>query len=1112
MKKVFFSLLIVLVCFINFSCSNFLKGSDIKKNIEDEIAISTAPTITVRLGSETGTGTFPSVRDISVKVGFKFSVEFILNSADYKFNKWTFTDAKDTSRNLEEYVKYETTISENVYTLDISILTQIDNLLIKPDCILIPKAVKQLPEMIEEGKPQDSTIVVVFNTPVNAEDFDGTFNNISIKSGGVEIAEEFFNPPVLSSDKKNLSITPVASKKLIENVTENGTRDITVTLKTGKIVDSNGNVLREPLLNENGDCPFYNDISWTYRVNQNQDGEAPVIHSVSLFADAEEKRVISTDEYTTWTTKRDENGKNDFDRHHVRELFVKINGSDVGGGIRCVKVSELLVKNQGGEELNSEEVISFFGEGIFENDILIPLSFANIEDGLVTLKISILDYAGNESEKISYALIKDTVFESSFIHAKLVNTTSVFDEDFKDSTIYSTKTLKEFREADEFGIDTVEIDCSNTYKYFYEKKDCPLLIYIESSYDGIIYTDENVTQKDNNTFVLKRKADLNTFVRITCEDDVGNKRSVIRIIPKTISIIETPVISNVSASYKDVFVFTASDIINLYKMKNFAGANSAYYSILYRKNDYVDSDVYSNKTGIDISGSYYGSSGDKSQYFKISQYDGNNSKVFLNTSTEYYYYTFFEYKYNETEVWNGCIGRPFKLQLKSSKMNSNGIFEYELATSHKEVDPDAIPEFFYVYIDKAEQNTGKRKISVKFNSEFNSDPECTYIIEYKKSKSTTASNYSEKLEFEVESGYIYDFNLIIKDKEGNAFKHRITRSIDATFDNGAPEMVTPSWQLYQDVYESSKIRLLGQSLIKDSTGLYMENNLIPFTYFVVKNQNNTASVLKLSRDELYKNYNPKKVYFDTIVEDSSKSEQDGVYMDFYFDEKDEGYYSIFIETKDRSSFENNQLISFYVNKRLMNKKLIPVFSYNSSGNIIANNSETLNLNKNGGYLPYIYLAGLSENNHWVKDKSTNSITSWTVNSAYNNSFLKCSGRCSKGNYDVTYYSTVNFDPLNPVICENKNLMKCETGYQVFADSGKPVFIHTMVSQYNYGTNKQDWYNKAIETNLKLKKNGGSFSYHPDFSHYPEDYWMTVIVHFADDDAVMSYPMQIKDYR
>lgn len=1126
MKKVLFSLLIVLVCFIYFSCANFLKGSDIKKNIEDEIAISTAPTITVRLGSETGTGTFPSVRDISVKVGFKFSVEFILNSADYKFNKWTFTDAKDTSRNLEEYVKYETTISENVYTLDISILKQIDNLLIKPDCILIPKAVKQLPEMIEEGKPQDSTIVVVFNTPVKAEDFDGTFKNISIKSGGVEIAEEYFNLPVLSSDKKNLSIIPVGSKKLIENVTENGTRDITVTLKTGKIVDSNGNVVREPLLNENGDCPFYNDISWTwtYRVNQNQDGEAPVIHSVSLFADAEEKRGISDVYYEDWGKKRDADGKHDFDRHRVKELFVKVNGSDVGGGVRCIKVSETLLINQSGTNVSLEPEIAYYSEGDFENDVLYPLSFRNLEDGLIKLDFSLLDYAENESDILSFFVIKDTKYEASIFRAILKNDELINDTDFPE---LRTSVYKMYREADENGIDTLEIDClDNIKKYFtYSGVKCESYpeVTIEISYDGINYNSETVIAKENCQFEVRREAAKTTFVKISFEDEIGNKNSIIRIVPKTISIVEKPEIKYDSQVKRHCFIFKATDLQQLENMLNTAGALYGDFAFVYKKESPdLDGPVYTNDTGLEIGSS---SSTDPSVLFRFAKdnTDGNTEKptVCLKKDIKYYFYAYYYYRYDLSYspqgYWNGCLGKPYELQIDYSYNSSTKRFDYEILTSSYSVKESACPVDFYVKASPAIRNAGTRSFFVTFNpSDFVPDPECDYYLEYT-DVAASKTYYTEGLKFELPSGSDYDFFLIVKDKNGNIYKSDPSRPkrVNAKEDNKSPSVNAITASFNGNIFERSHIRLSGSQRILDSeSGLYKENNIIPFTYFVVKNERNQASELVLSQEELHAKYTPKYAYFDPIAEKSNGKESDGIFMDFWFDEKEDGYYTVFIEAKDDSALGNTSLTHFLANLTTLKKKLVPEFSYDSSKNIVINISKTIEENSTGTYdIPTFYLAGLRESdNNWIRDQgATPKSTTWTINSDYKDSFLKASGRFN-GLYDVVYYSTVNFDPLNPVTCENKNLMKCETGYQVFADSGKPVFIHTMVSQYNYGTNKQDWYNKAIETNLKLKKNGGSFSYHPDFSHYPEDYWMTVIVHFADDDAVMSYPMQIKDYR
>lgn len=1088
--KIFVLVFIILMSLFFSSCENFLGGEDLKNKIEDLIEIENAPSVKVRLTSDQQTGTFPVAKDLDVKVGKKFSVEFILNDSNYVFNKWLFLNAENVELNTEHTISYSEKISENVHTLYVTILSNIDSLLIKPECFLIPRATSYLPEMIEEGKPQDSSIVVVFNTPVKTEDFDGTFNNISIKAGGEEISAEYFESPVLSNDNTVLTIQPKKDKPIITDLTNNSTKDVTVTLKTGSVVSVTGVVQKQPLSNLNSTAIFQNDITWTYRINQQRDIEVPIMHSINLYKDEQGEIPVINEDFSSWVI-------DDYYNNHTNQLFVKINGSDVGSGVNKILLKEEYIKTTTGTDVTNEPLYSDY---TFVDNAIIPVVFKNVNDGVVKLTFSIVDYANNESvEKGVFYVIKDTRLENSCIKATTINSKVEVDP-YKNST---SSTLS-FREADENGIDTVEIECKSSEKMFYRSYKSSFTFNMESCYDGSSYSTENITRKTDTSFILKRDTYKNTYVKITATDELGNTNSIIRFIPRAVSIIEKPILRE-TKPYGQVFkqlLFTADELTNLYGLRTSINAPTSNYAIFYRKvTEPADTKVYTNLTGTNITGNYYGENIDQSLGFRYE----TDSVRDLDDGT-YDFYISYAYSFNDSTNWINCIGKPYRLKIAYDE----GSKEYTFTYSGEKPEQSVLPNDFTVNYDSAVRNKGTRTVYITTPEDFVKNESYTYYVKYTKNSSSPTSSqyifYSQDFTFEVESGYKYYFYIVAKDNE-NHFETTTneTKILDATEDNVKPFIYMSPTMYPGQVREPAKIRLTSLYRPNDKTGLLEENGKIPFTYFMVRNNTDTQTAVVLTEEELYANYEPKYVEF-TKNATSNSTEEKGAYMDFYFDEKDEGWYTVYIKAIDSSPLENYAYLSFTISNKTNGKKINAEFKNNGTAEI-----PKLELTLTPNTSIKAYVASLKPTGEWNKkffDTFSNDRPNTFDIEDYQDGFIKVV-LCEESKhvyYDTAYYYPLNYD--NKIVCENKNLLKCERGYQVYNDSNKPMFIHTLACKYNLGDDAQNWFNKGIETNL-VTKSLAMFTYNPDLSSIPDGYWYTIIAHYADNDIIMTKPVQKK---
>lgn len=114
--------------------------------------------------------------------------------------------------------------------------------------------------------------------------------------------------------------------------------------------------------------------------------------------------------------------------------------------------------------------------------------------------------------------------------------------------------------------------------------------------------------------------------------------------------------------------------------------------------------------------------------------------------------------------------------------------------------------------------------------------------------------------------------------------------------------------------------------------------------------------------------------------------------------------------------------------------------------------------------------------------------------------------CETGYYDTLYvYLPGAIDPAS-YVCKHKDILYGVRGLQIYTD--KPVMVHTIESNKDYGNNIQEWLNYGSEVKIEVDSEG--FLYKEPVEKVTAGKYYTTIAHFADGDMEMT-PVAQKGY-
>jgi len=527
-------------------------------------------------------GTISPVGTQKYSIGESFNISFE-PSAGYNFGGWNILDGEGNPVD-ESILLVE---NKNALTTKITVLKSATGISIVPISLLIPDGV-YFPSLELSGVPQDTSLTVTFNTPMSLESFfdssKNKFKNISIYTGSTSLLPEdnqflYFKKPEISEDGLVLTIPTNKANPIIQDA--GATKDINVVIKTKNLVSL-----------EN--LTFEKNIEWTYRINSNLDKEKPSEVQANIFKYEDYKNQLNSAVFS------DDWDETILKQNHVgKKLYIKANGYDAGGGVSQAKVKETWIRNENGGAVTSETVTKLYSTVSFATDSTGNIystafihDFINTNDGVIKVEISLLDYAGNESDVITYYAVKDTVIDVMNIAPKEEGH-EIKEKVYSENFYYDRKGNKCLRYAvinDEFirevdgQDDILTFDCTNFTEIFYNSKTSE--IFIKELLFG--YSDNETTMEKADVdstgkiFTLKRDKTKNTYLIFKAIDEAQNETSLLRIIPQNVN----PIGIDAQESFsKPISIYKSIKTSDQNSFNNFGEDSGLYYVFKYASED-----------------------------------------------------------------------------------------------------------------------------------------------------------------------------------------------------------------------------------------------------------------------------------------------------------------------------------------------------------------------------------------------------------------------------------------------------------------------------------------------------------------------------------------------
>lgn len=542
MKKIFF--LFLSACLILFvSCENFMNGSDVQDQLEKMIDVANAKSCTIVVSQDTSMGSFLSSGDKTCKIGHTIDVQYTVKKDLYVYKGLKAVSKSDETKSMSSYIEFtqiDNDSTRGVYKTSIKLVKESDDILIVPDCVLIPAVITDQckPDNYPNAWEQDSVINIVFNKPVITTEFfvpvitDGSGENIS----------SYFGESYLSADSEVLYIPVANGKQLLKADDKAEIRDVIITIDLSTVTDDEGNF-------------GSGKIQHKYRVNKSKDNIKPELKAVSLYSTSDKtkayyKELVNT-VYSSWTYNKTDFG--DYNKNHVgSSVYVEFDAEDVGSGVSSFIVKETLIKSDLGIA-GGDIVLTSKPQPATKSEETGRLSasytIGTSSDGIVKLEFFACDNSGNISNNsIAYYVLKDTAIKNDSISLKN-NNSELFDPLQNDSdTEFSDKKLAFITSLNNSVINNTQtvsliIEENSADIYYYDSvqaataSDINSVTAARTPYDFELYwsySAEEITTgpitKENGAYTFTRDVDQVVYVKIVATDSVGNTKEIIKTI------------------------------------------------------------------------------------------------------------------------------------------------------------------------------------------------------------------------------------------------------------------------------------------------------------------------------------------------------------------------------------------------------------------------------------------------------------------------------------------------------------------------------------------------------------------------------------------------------
>lgn len=515
------------------------------------------------------------------KLGYDHEIQFIPNTENFtiKNPKQIF---KAVSRLNEDESRADcisfTVIEQSdedknhgMYRVKARIEKDVDDILIKPDCLELPRIIRTSPDFYSDGINANAPVIISYNIPVESESvsqnqslFQFGAEKIRLLYGSTDMSP-YFETPVLNSEKTTIKIVP-KTKQLIQFINNQNAIYIDVTVSFGKEMAAVKDGVTVPLYESEAS-------NFTIRYKPYEELTPPVKNSFFVTRTPMTLETASSIDGTQIFTQ------NDFitdlledTRNHTTEIIRNRNNGtiyiygrfyDDESGVKSVKLTE----QKTNEWQTSERVMDRLYEFTYYEDSE-NVEFASdengytefcikhqlvSEEGAVRVNVFVNDACANASKAESLSVIKRTYFDFYELDIYNFNNDIYFWRDYVDMNDYDRnhKKLKIYN----------FVDYDDNYYYGNMPSELAEVIYGEAVISG-----ENFTifaeYKDKNGVIRNEKfinfneqeqywsldLDVDTVaglkVKITVVDDIGVSGEKEFVFPQKLAISSVSAASN----------------------------------------------------------------------------------------------------------------------------------------------------------------------------------------------------------------------------------------------------------------------------------------------------------------------------------------------------------------------------------------------------------------------------------------------------------------------------------------------------------------------------------------------------------------------------------------
>lgn len=980
--------------------------------------------------------------------------------------------------------------------------------------IVIPKITSAKagnnPELYHRlGYECDAILSFTFNTEIKEENLTlsepkenkslKTQNNIDIVSDQdpTKHYEDYFS---LQYDRitKTLKLIPNTKiKELVKNDVD--TFDLQINFNGENILNNQNNKLM-------------GELSYLYRINGTQESVKPTDVTVEMFKDAEYKTVV------------EKVNKNSTTLSYLNKYYLHVKAKDIGGKIKAVKIKETLINDYGGDEIDTSLQITYedqYGIDSFNSlnddyyEFFTPVDFKSLGDGRIKLEISVVDYAGNESDNpfINY-VVKDTAVPSpnriSLIQAFFnSHGTDFFNLKVNDDLINFNDNNKSYKyKVNLEGIDTPYGGKNSTFKLTSKE--------LSWGYDEDCSEKIQEVTKENEIEVDPTR---NVYFKMSLCDDAGNMVECMRVIPAMPRIIDW---EEKKDNYNNTFL-----------QVHVADENKQKLLVLEEKADAYDCKLYCakyNETSQSL--------GDFTGFSNINIFAKNNTGI-------YYVYALPYFTYNDNYYYYGlCSSNYLKINIKEDKT-------WKISLEDPKNDDITVPDNnsgCNYTVAPAEINKQYRTVTFDYGN-FIKEPDIDYYIESTPKGSncfglTPIKTLNTTNIFNLESGSEYDISIKAVDENGNYKESEILFSVDLTdFDNCPPYYNPDSIKLTNVTSNCIKLiecdetkipKDIGSDLYKNKEGKY------EIDYYLIPRSNSKIDKsTKFSYEKLITTYSQYKhtITFENEYKQLYNSNTSGYYsIDFPYNFIDEGYYDFCFILKDINGNYTIHSMGVYSEKNIADSKTAIPKDVKLDTNSITFNVKITKSGFSGiavhneGYLTELYN---QTNNRWEpiegtllfnnKSTDTNCFICIPNDNVYNVKYELPFTTNNTTDFPFIrinhYYYQLISNPeivsscpnyvylpykVNPenYPCLNKNILDCgKNGFQIFCDA--PCLVHTLYSSNNLGEEPKLWYSRGTEVKNAIKQESENFTYEVPLTDIPENSYYVIVAHYADGTTKMS---------